>query len=116
VFDDRRGELFVANDTGNSVLVFRADAAGDVAPIRVLKGPKTSLSSPAGVFLDAKHNELWVSNFGNHSLTVYPLTAEGDTAPLRTIRSAPLGTEALMIGNPGALAYDTKREEMLVPN
>jgi DNA-binding beta-propeller fold protein YncE len=111
-----RQELYVANDTGNSVLVFRADASGDVSPIRVIKGPKAELDAPGGVFLDTKNNELWVSNYGNHSLNVYPLAADGDTAPLRRIRSGPLDSRALMIGNPGAVAYDTKREEILVPN
>jgi DNA-binding beta-propeller fold protein YncE len=116
VVDTRRGELFVANDTGNAVLVFRSDASGDVAPIRVLQGPKTELDAPGGVFVDEKNNELWVSNYGNHSVNVYSLTADGNTAPLRRIRSGPLGSRALMIGNPGAVAYDTKREEILVPN
>jgi DNA-binding beta-propeller fold protein YncE len=116
VVDERRGELFVANDTGNSVLVFRADASGDVAPIRVIKGPDTEIDAPGGVFLDTKNNELWVSNYGNHSLNVYTRTADGNTAPLRRIRSGPLDSRALMIGNPGAVAYDTKREEILVPN
>ncbi|MEE8477580.1 MAG: beta-propeller fold lactonase family protein, partial [Gemmatimonadales bacterium] len=116
VVDERTGELFVANDTGNSVLVFRADASGDVAPIRVLKGPDTGLDSPAGVFVDAKNDELWVANYGNHSLTVFSTTADGNTAPLRTIRSGPAGNRALMIGNPGAVAYDSKREQILAPN
>ena len=49
-----------------------------------------------------------MSNMGNHSATVYPGAANGDTAPLRTIRSAPAGKLALAIGNPGAVAYDTK--------
>jgi DNA-binding beta-propeller fold protein YncE len=114
--DERRGELYVANDTDNSVLVFRADASGDVAPIRVIEGPNTKLDAPGGVFLDTRNNELWVSNYGNHSLTVFALTADGDTAPLRLIRSGPADSPALMIGNPGAVAYDTKREEILVPN
>lgn len=116
VVDERRGELFVANDTGNSILVFRADAAGNVAPIRVLKGPATALASPVGLFLDTKNDELWVANYGNHALTVYSPTAEGNTPPRRMIRTAPLGNEALMLGNPGAVGYDTKREEILVPN
>ena len=116
VIDERRGELYVANDTDNSVLVFRADASGDVAPIRVIKGPNTNLDAPGGLFLDTRNNELWVSNYGNHSLTVFALTADGDTAPLRLIRSGPADSRALMIGNPGAVAYDTKREEILVPN
>jgi len=116
VIDGRRGELFVANDTGNSVLVFRSDASGDVAPIRILKGLRTELDAPGGVFVDEKNNELWVSNYGNHSVNVYSLTADGNTPPLRRIRSGPLGSRALMIGNPGAVAYDTKRAEILVPN
>ena len=43
-------------------------------------------------------------------------TADGDVAPLRTIRAAPLGKRALAIGNPGAVGYDSKRDEILVPN
>lgn len=111
-----RGELFVANDGGHSILVFRETDKGNVAPLRVLKGPKTGLKNPTGISLDIEHNELWVSNFSTHSVTVYSLTAEGDTPPLRTIRAAPLGKVALGIGNPGAVAYDSKRKEILVPN
>ncbi len=114
--DPERGELFVANDAGDSILVFSASASGDVAPLRVLKGPKSLIKNPTGVYLDLTNDELWVSNFGNHTATVYQRTASGDTAPLRVIRSAPLDKPALMIGNPGAVAYDSKREEILVPN
>jgi DNA-binding beta-propeller fold protein YncE len=114
--DDRTGEIYIASDTAQSILVFDPDANGNVTPIRVLKGPKTRLDSPVGLYVDKENEELWVSNYGNHSLNVYDLQAEGDVAPKRTIRSGPLGKRALMIGNPGALAYDTKREEILVPN
>jgi DNA-binding beta-propeller fold protein YncE len=116
VFDEARRELIVANDTDHSILVFAETAEGDAAPIRVLKGPKTGLRYPASLFLDTRHKELWVANYGNHALTVYPPDAAGDTPPLRTIRGGPAGSEALMIGNPGALAYDGRREQILVPN
>jgi 6-phosphogluconolactonase (cycloisomerase 2 family) len=98
------------------VLVFRTDASGDAAPIRMLKGPRTGVKNPTSITLDKKNNELWVANFGNHTATVFRLSANGDVAPLRTIRSGPLGQPTLMIGNPGSVAYDTKREEILVPN
>ena len=114
--DPEREELYVANDAGDSILVFSADARGDAAPIRTLKGPRSGIKNPTGLFLDKKNDELWVSNFGNHTATVYKPTASGDTPPLRTIRSGPLGEPSLMIGNPGSVAYDTKREEILVPN
>jgi DNA-binding beta-propeller fold protein YncE len=115
-FHPERNELFVANDMEDSILVFDASARSDRAPLRVLKGPKTLIKNPSGLYLDRKNNELWVANFGNHTATVYPPTASGDTPPLRIIRSAPLGTPAPMLGNAHPLAYDTKREEILVPN
>jgi DNA-binding beta-propeller fold protein YncE len=115
-FDADRRELFVANDMGPSILVFDADAVGNVAPKRVLKGSRTGLAHPTSVSIDTKNAEIWVANFGGHSATAYPIAAEGDTPPLRTIRSAPASAPSLMIGNPGALTYDSKREEILVPN
>jgi len=114
--DPEHGDLYVANDVGDSVLVFRTTDTGDVAPARIIHGPKTGLKNPTGLFVDAKNDELWVSNMGNHSAVVFPRTANGDAVPLRTIRSAPTGKVAMAIGNPGAVAYDSKREEVLVPN
>jgi hypothetical protein len=114
--DERNGELFVANDIGQSVLVFAADAQGDVAPIRVIQGTATLMDSPSGVYIDTKNNELWVANYGNHTMAVFAPNANGNVPPKRTIRSGPSGTRSLMIGNPGALAFDSKREQILVPN
>ncbi len=114
--DPGRGEVYVANDSGDSVLVFKVTDNGNVAPSRVIKGPRSTLKNPTGVSLDLENNELWVANFGTHAATVFALDADGDARPLRTIRSAPRGKEALGIGNPGAVAYDPKREELLVPN
>ncbi|MDA2934423.1 hypothetical protein MYX82_08770 [Acidobacteria bacterium AH-259-D05] len=115
-FHSERNELFVSNDMVDSILVFDGNAQGNVAPIRVLKGPNTGIDNPTGIYLDTENDELWVANFGNHSLSVYKITAQGDTPPLRTIRSALPEKPSLMIGNPGAVAYDTRRKEILVPN
>jgi hypothetical protein len=114
--DEERGEIYVANDGGHSVLVFKVTDNGNVAPTRVIKGAKTQIRNPTGLYVDTKNNELVVANMGNHMATVYPRDANGDVAPLRVIRGAPLDTPALQIGNPGAVAYDTKRNEILVPN
>ncbi len=115
-YDPQAHELFVANDAAHEILVFDAKASGDVRPLRVIKGARTGLANPTGVFADAKNRELWVTNFGGHSATVYDLSASGDVAPKRVIRNAPAGTPSLMIGNPGAVGYDSKRETILVPN
>jgi hypothetical protein len=116
VFHEERQELFVANDADNSILVFRGSDQGDAAPIRVIKGPKTGIKHPPGLALDAKLGELYVASMGTPTITVFPVAANGDVAPLRTIRGAPAGAVSLMIGNPGAVGYDSKREQILVPN
>ena len=114
--DEERNELFIGNDGGNSVLVFDANASGDAAPLRVIKGTASMVSNPTGIFLDKKNNELWVANFGNHTSAVYNPDANGDVAPLRVVRSAPPNQPVPGLGNPHPIAYDTKREQILVPN
>jgi hypothetical protein len=68
------------------------------------------------VFVDARNKELWASNLGNSTATVYPLTSDGDVAPLRMIRGAEENKQSLKFGKTEALAYDSKREQILVPN
>jgi 6-phosphogluconolactonase (cycloisomerase 2 family) len=71
------GDLYVANDMGQSIIVFHGKDQGDITPARVIKGPRTGLSYPTGVCVDAKNKEVWASNLGNSIGTVYPLTANG---------------------------------------
>jgi hypothetical protein len=105
----------VANDGGDSILVFSTTATGNVAPLRVLKGPRTRLKYPAQIFVDVKNDELWVANMGAHRATVYPRTASGDIAPIREIRSAPDSVPSPTLINV-RIAYDTKREQIIAPN
>jgi len=61
-------------------------------------------------------DELFVANFGDHTALVFARLAAGNVAPKRIIRNAPAGKETSGFGNPYAVAYDSKREEVLVPN
>jgi hypothetical protein len=47
---------------------------------------------------------------------MFPMTANGDVAPTRVIRGGASNQPSLIIGNPGGVGYDTKREQILVPN
>lgn len=114
--DPDTGDLYVANDMGQAVIVFHGTDQGDTAPARVIKGPATRLSYPVGVYVDSKNKEVWATNIGNSTATVYPLMANGDVAPLRIIRSAEEGKQSLRFGKTQALAYDSIREQVLVPN
>jgi len=113
--DDLHNELFVANEISNQILVFPRTAKGNVAPIRIIAGPRTHIDHPMGVAYDPVRDEIWVANFG-HTAEIFPRAASGNVAPSRLIRNAPAGSAHAGFGNPMALAYDSKRDELLVPN
>ena len=69
-----------------------------------------------GVAIDPGNNELWVSNFIDHTALVFDRKASGNVAPKRIIRNAPAGAPTGGFGNPYAVAYDSKRDQLLVPN
>ncbi len=114
--DPVSGQIVVANSGDQSVLFFDRNANGDVAPVRVIKGPATEMKDPSAVFVDTKRNELWVTNWGGHTINVYARTAQGNAAPVRVVRTAAKNAASTGFGNPGTLAYDPKRKEILVPN
>ncbi len=108
--------IIVANNGDNSVLIFTRNRGGDVAPVRVIRGARTGITHPMGVAVDPVHGEIWVANYGDHTALAFDSAADGDVAPRRVIRSAPAGTPTPGFGNPMALAYDSKRQQLLVPN
>ena len=112
--DEVNNEIVVANNGDNSILVFPRTASGDVPPKRAIRGPLTGIKGPMGVAI-AK-DEIYIANFGDHTALVFPRLAGGNVRPRRVIRNAPAGRETSGFGNPYAVAYDTKRQEILVPN
>ena len=114
--DADHDEIAVANYGDNSILVFHRADNGNVAPVRVIHGDKTGILGPMGVAIDTQNDELWVTNYRDHSAVVFSRDANGNAAPKRVVRNAPPGTPAVGFGNPGAIAYDSKRKEILVPN
>jgi DNA-binding beta-propeller fold protein YncE len=114
--DPVHGEMAVASYGNDSVLIFHRTDQGDVAPVRTIRGSRTAISGPMGVSIDAKNDELWVTNYREHTALVFARTASGNVAPKRVLRNAPPGTPAVGFGNPGAVAYDSKRDQILVPN
>ncbi len=109
-------ELAVANNGDHSVLIFQRSEGGNVAPVRVIRGPQTKIRAPMAVSVDSQNDEIWVANFEDHSAVVFDRTASGNAAPKRIIRSAPEGAPTGGFGNPMAVGYDSKRDEILVPN
>lgn len=115
-FDTTSNQIVVANGGDDRLLFFNVDASGDVPPVRAIGGTATELAGPTSVTIDRKRNEIWAANWNNHTATAYSRTAQGNVAPLRVIRSAPKGAPRSGLGSPGTVAYNPKRNEILVPN
>jgi len=114
--DSAHNTIVVANNGDNSILIFDRQRDGNVAPVRIIRGERTGINRPMGLAVDAKNGEIWVSNYGEHSALAFDSNADGNIAPKRVLRSAPAGTPTPGFGNPMALAYDTRRSQILVPN
>ena len=75
-----------------AIAVFPIGADGDVAPTRLISGPKTELAGPTDLTLSA--TEIFVVDF--NAIRVYPITATGDQAPLRVITGPNTGLLAAL--------------------
>jgi hypothetical protein len=114
--DSGHNTIVVSNNGDNSILIFDRQRGGNVAPVRIIRGERTEINRPMGLAVDAKNGEIWISNYGDHTALAFDSAANGNIAPKRILRSAPAGTATPGFGNPMALAYDTKRSQILVPN
>jgi DNA-binding beta-propeller fold protein YncE len=78
-----------------------------VAPLRRLRGPKTRLNLPLGVYVDTARDEIYVANDGDDSVLVFERTTSGDVAPARVIAGPATGLQ-----NPAGVFVDAKNDEI----
>src|SRR6202040_163739 len=58
-------ELAVTAEIFNAVVFYRREAKGVEAPVRVIRGPKTRLADPHGIYWDDANSEIGVASHGN---------------------------------------------------
>ncbi|GAA3535292.1 hypothetical protein AFL01nite_07510 [Aeromicrobium flavum] len=80
--DDAAGNIYLASQLNNAIVVHRKNASGASAPLRRISGPATQLSFPRDVAFDT-NRFLYVAN-GNGLVLVFPPNANGNVAPIRT--------------------------------
>src|SRR4029078_12850741 len=62
-----RKEIAVSVEGPPHIVIYKQDARGADAPLRMIRGPKTGLGDPHGVYFDGSHNEIVVANHGNQT-------------------------------------------------
>lgn len=121
--DTGNGEVAVSHQKRNQISFFgrttNTDTNPDATTIRMpIRGSRTKLANPHGIFIDAAVNEIYVVNAGHSvgstappSITVYARTAEGNAAPLRTIQG-----DQTRLDNARPIFVDSERHEIVVAN
>src|SRR5262249_10148570 len=94
-----------------SIVVYPRTGSGDIAPIRIIQGPKTRLNWPASMTVDQEHGELYVASDVDNSILVFRETDSGDVAPIRQIRGPKSGVK-----NPTGVFVDLKHDEVWSAN
>ncbi len=88
-YDAVNDEFMVTNPFAQAILVYKGDADGDAAPIRIIQGSKTQLAGAVysgldRLEVDPVNNEIIVGI--GPAIMVFPRTANGDVAPLRILK------------------------------
>ncbi len=62
-----RKEIAVSVEGPRQIVVYAQGASGSDAPLRMIRGPRTGLGDPHGVFFDGQNDEIVVANHGNQN-------------------------------------------------
>ncbi len=84
-FDAVHDELIVPVALSGAVLVFRGNARGNEAPLRIIQGSHTGLIRPQTVEVDPVHGEIVAADSSSRAILVFDRMANGDVAPIRKI-------------------------------
>jgi hypothetical protein len=90
-YDAIHDEIVIPVALGGAVLVFKADAAGEVPPLRAIQGTRTRLVRPHTVAVDPVNNEILTADPSNRAIFVFDRMANGNVAPKRVISGEKTG-------------------------
>jgi hypothetical protein len=108
-YDAVHDEVIVPVHLAGAVLVFRGDAKGEEAPVRMIQGPHTQILRPETVTVDVPHGEIIVGEDGGKDILVFSREAQGDATPLRIIRGLKTGLDEVR-----GVAVDPARNVIVV--
>jgi hypothetical protein len=97
-YDPIHDEIVVPSWYVFGIITFRGGMSGNVAPVRVIHGPRTQIKNAEAVAIDPVHNEIFVPSSSPDNtrntrdrLLVFPREAIGDVAPIRVLAGPDTG-------------------------
>ena len=90
-YDGIHDEIVIPVALSGAVLVFKADASGEVPPLRAIQGTRTRLVRPHTVAVDPVNNEILTADPSMRAIVVFERTANGNVAPKRVISGPKTG-------------------------
>jgi len=90
-YDAIHDEIVIPVALSGAVLVFKADATGEVPPLRAIQGTRTRLVRPHTVAVDPVNNEILTADPSMRAVVVFERMANGNVAPKRVISGPKTG-------------------------
>jgi DNA-binding beta-propeller fold protein YncE len=90
-YDAIHDEIVIPVALSGAVLVFKADATGEVPPLRAIQGTRTRLVRPHTVAVDPVNNEILTADPSSRAIFVFDRTANGNVAAKRVISGEKTG-------------------------
>jgi DNA-binding beta-propeller fold protein YncE len=134
--DMGRDEIAVTSQQYQGISIYSRTATGAARPLRTIRGEKTQLADPHGVYLDGTNNEVFTANHGNWtemrsyaddavllpgeykpgrferpSIRIYRGDANGDVPPIRTIQG-----KSTLLAWPMGINVSRERNELAIAN
>ncbi len=90
-YDAIHDEIVIPVALSGAVLVFKADASGEVPPLRAIQGTRTRLVRPHTVAVDPVNNEILTADPSMRAIVVFDRMANGNVAAKRVISGPKTG-------------------------
>jgi hypothetical protein len=90
-YDAIHDEIVIPVALSGAVLVFKADATGEVPPLRAIQGTRTRLVRPHTVAVDPVNNEILTADPSMRAIVVFDRMANGNVAAKRVISGPKTG-------------------------
>src|SRR5712691_9675316 len=84
-YDAIHDDIVIPVALSGAVLVFKADASGEVPPLRSIQGTRTRLVRPHTVAVDPVNNEILTADPSMRAIVVFDRMANGNVAAKRVI-------------------------------